>query len=243
MVYQRATLMAKRMELSNHQVSQKNGVSQSRKLRDSLEEDIVNGILKPGERLDEVTLSQRFGVSRTPIREAFRTLIGSGLAESIPNRGTFVTSIGIAQLIEMFDVMAELEGMCARLATRRITDKESEQLQQLLDNCTVAKETGDPNVYFYENELFHDCIYRASHNEFLIRQVRQLQTRLKPYRRLQLRVRNRLSKSLKEHKKITAAILAGNEAAAEAAAKIHVKVQGERFNDFAAAVGKGLKLR
>lgn len=216
----------------------KNNVSQALKLRDALEDDIVNGILKPGDRLDEASLAERFKVSRTPIREAFKYLVGSGLVETIPNRGTFVASVGLPQLIEMFDVMAELEGMCARLATRRITEVESEELQSLLDGCVKAKENGDPDAYYYENERFHDCIYRASHNAFLAQQARQLQMRLKPYRRLQLRVRNRASTSLAEHRSIVEAVLSGDERAAETSIKDHVRIQGERFTDLIATIGK-----
>lgn len=216
----------------------KRNVSQAVKLRDALEDDIVNGVLKPGDRLDEAALAERFKVSRTPIREAFKYLVGSGLVETLPNRGTFVANVGLPQLIEMFEVMAELEGMCARLATRRITDAESEELRSLLEGCARAKEKGDPDAYYYENERFHDCIYRASHNNFLAQQARQLQTRLKPYRRLQLRVRNRAGRSLAEHRTIVDAILAGDERVAEANMKDHVKIQGERFTDFVATVGK-----
>lgn len=218
--------------------STRSNVSRALKLRDVLEDEIVNGILKPGDRLDEASLAERFNVSRTPIREAFKYLVGSGLVETIPNRGTFVASVGLPQLIEMFDVMAELEGMCARLATRRITEVESEELQSLLDGCVKAKENGDPDAYYYENERFHDCIYRASHNAFLAQQARQLQMRLKPYRRLQLRVRNRASTSLAEHRSIVAAVLDGDERAAEKSIKDHVRIQGERFTDFIATIGK-----
>jgi DNA-binding GntR family transcriptional regulator len=216
----------------------KSRVSQAVKLRDVLEDEIVNGLLKPGDRLDEAALAERFNVSRTPIREAFKNLVGTGLVDTIPNKGTFVANVGLSQLIEMFEVMAELEGMCARLATRRITDAESDELQSLLESCARAKEKGDPDAYYYENERFHDCIYRASHNGFLAQQARTLQMRLKPYRRLQLRVRNRASTSLEEHRQIVAAILAGDEAAAEKCIKSHVNIQGERFTDFVATIGK-----
>ncbi|MCB1775666.1 MAG: GntR family transcriptional regulator, partial [Gammaproteobacteria bacterium] len=120
----------------------KGGVSQAIRLRDVLEDEIVNGELKPGDRLDEAALAERFGVSRTPIREAFKYLVGSGLVETIPNRGSFVASVGLPQLIEMFEVMAELEGMCARLAARRMSDNENTQLKTLLDSCTRASATG-----------------------------------------------------------------------------------------------------
>ena len=78
----------------------KGGVSQAIRLRDVLEDEIVNGELKPGDRLDEAALAERFGVSRTPIREAFKYLVGSGLVETIPNRGSFVASVGLPQLID-----------------------------------------------------------------------------------------------------------------------------------------------
>ena len=216
----------------------KPAVSQAQKLRDALEDDIVNGVLTPGDRLDEAALADRFKVSRTPIREAFKSLVGTGLVETVPNRGTFVAKVGLPGLIEMFEVMAELEGMCARLATRRITDAQSTELQSLLESCAQAHADGNPDAYYYENERFHDCIYRASHNNFLVQQARQLQTRLKPYRRLQLRVRNRAGRSLAEHRAIVAAILTGDEASAESTIKDHVTIQGERFTDFVASVGK-----
>lgn len=216
----------------------KHSVSHALQLRDALEDEIVNGILKPGDRLDEAALAERFKVSRTPIREAFKYLVGSGLVETLPNRGTYVATIGLPQLIEMFEVMAELEGMCARLAARRITDAQSKELRSLFDGCAQAKERGDPDAYYYENERFHDCIYNASHNSFLAQQARQLQMRLKPYRRLQLRVRNRASTSLAEHQTIVDAILSGDESAAEARIKNHVRIQGERFTDFVATVGR-----
>ena len=94
--------------------------SRAHQLRDTLEDEIVNGRLQPGDRLDEASLAARFNVSRTPIREALQQLVAAGLVQSEPKRGTFVARIGIPQLIEMFEVMAELEGMCGRLAARRI---------------------------------------------------------------------------------------------------------------------------
>ena len=211
--------------------------SRTQVLRDTLEDDIVRGLLKPGERLDESSLTERFGVSRTPVREALQQLAAIGLIEMVPKRGAFVARVGLPQLVEMFEVMAELEGMCARLAARRITQTETEALRQALEACERAAGQGDTNAYYYENERFHDCVYQASHNRFLVQQTRQLQTRLKPYRRLQLRVRNRVQRSLEEHREIVEAILAGDETRAEACIEQHIKIQGERFADFVASVG------
>src|SRR4029453_2541526 len=90
-------------------------------LRDEIEQDIVTGRLKPGERLDEQSLAARFAVSRTPIREALMQLASTGLVSLQPRRGAFVASLSFKDVIERFEVMAALEGMCGSLAARRIT--------------------------------------------------------------------------------------------------------------------------
>ncbi|MDY7114904.1 GntR family transcriptional regulator [Halomonas sp. SSL-5] len=210
--------------------------SNAQRLRDALEDDIINGRRTPGERLDPDTLCREFGVSRTPVREAVQQLVASGLVTVSPKKGTFVARVGIDELIEMFEVMAELEGMCGRLAARRIGEAELEALRQAHERCEAAARAGDSDDYYYENEAFHDCIYRASHNGFLAGEARQLKQRLKPYRRLQLQVRQRLPSSLAEHREIVAAIEAGEAGRAEQALRDHVLIQGERFSDFVASV-------
>lgn len=210
--------------------------SNTQRLKDSLEDDIINGRLAPGERLDPEELAERFQVSRTPIREAIHQLTASGLVTVISKKGTFVARIGVEQLIEMFEVMAEMEGMCGRLAARRITQKELEGLAESLKRCEQVANNGDPDEYYYQNEDFHQRIYRASHNGFLVKEANQLKQRLKPYRRLQLQVRNRIGNSLHEHREIHAAIKAGNAEAAEEAMRQHVLIQGERFSDFVATM-------
>lgn len=210
--------------------------SNAQRLRDALEDDIINGRRTPGERLDSDALCREFGVSRTPVREAIQQLVASGLVTVVPKRGTFVARVGIDELIEMFEVMAELEGMCGRLAARRITEAELEALRQAYERCEAAAQAGDSDDYYYENEAFHDCIYSASHNGFLANETRQLKQRLKPYRRLQLQVRQRLTSSLEEHREIVAAIEAGEAGNAEQALREHVLIQGERFSDFVSSV-------
>ena len=210
--------------------------SNAQRLRDSLEDDIINGRRAPGERLDPGALGREFNVSRTPVREAFQQLVASGLVTVSPKKGTFVAKVGIDQLIEMFEVMAELEGMCGRLAARRISDTELAALKDAHQRCEAAALAGDTDEYYYENEAFHDCIYTASHNTFLASEARQLKQRLKPYRRLQLQVRQRMHNSLHEHQTIVGAIEQGDAAQAQQALCDHVLIQGERFSDFVASV-------
>ncbi|KMQ75492.1 GntR family transcriptional regulator [Marinobacter subterrani] len=210
--------------------------SNTQKLKDALEEDIINGRLLPGEKLDHDALARQYGVSRTPIREAVQQLVVSGLVNVQPKRGTFVAKMSLDQLIEMFEVMAELEGMCGRLAARRIQAAELEALRAALLRCEDPEVMAEPDDYYYENEEFHNCIYTASHNQFLATEARQLKQRLKPYRRLQLQARNRVSNSSEEHRKIFRAIETGQEREAEQYLKEHVLIQGTRFSDFVSQV-------
>jgi DNA-binding GntR family transcriptional regulator len=170
------------------------------------------------------------------VREALIQLAAEGLIEIRPRRGAVVTSIGPTRLSEMFEVMAELEAMCARLAARRMTDTERKALLVAHQACEAARERDDSDAYFYCNEDFHSAIYAGSHNTFLIEQAHQLQRRLRPYRRLQLRVRNRMGVSFKEHQSVVQAITDGDTEGAAIALRNHVVVQGERFADLLASL-------
>ncbi len=212
--------------------------SSARPLRDILEEDIATGRIGPGERLDEVSLAERFGVSRTPIREALLQLAAAGLIEIRRHRGAIVSSPDPKRMIEMFEVMAELEALCGSLAARRMTDIQERELRAALESCENAAKLGDTDAYYYENERFHRAIYAASGNDFLIAQTYALHRRLAPYRRLQLRVRNRLKTSQAEHTAIVAAITGGEADLAAQRLRDHVFVQGERFRDLIASIDR-----
>ena len=110
----------------------------SAKIRDSLEQRIIEGELGNGKRLDENELSNFYGVSRTPVREALQRLAESGLAEHIPRRGTFIRSPSLSQLVEMFEVMAELECMAIRLAARRASSDDINALERENETCRAA---------------------------------------------------------------------------------------------------------
>lgn len=192
---------------------------------------IAIGELKPGTHLDETLLAEKFGVSRTPVREALIQLSSMGLIVIRPRRGAVVAEIGPHQLVEMFEFMSELEATCGRLAARRMSEAEHRHLLATHEDCKSARDTHDADTYFYRNEAFHHAIYDGSHNLFLIEQARTLQRRLRPYRRLQLRVRNRIDKSFEEHDAVVQAIIAGDGDAAAELLRAHVMVQGERFAD------------
>ena len=196
-----------------------------------VEEQIATGQLKDGEKLDEASLAERFKVSRTPVREALLQLVGSGLATQIPKRGCFVKAPSFREMIEMFEVMSELEGMCARLAARRISDQQLVELKAANTGCDEAIQASDSDLYYHKNVEFHECIYTACGNSFLANETRSLRRRLQSFRRLQLRVRGRMPQSLAEHFEIIEAIERGDAEKADLISRQHVMIQGERFND------------
>ena len=201
------------------------------RIRETLEQAILTGEFDDGERLDEVRLCSRFGVSRTPVREALHQLAASGLLQMKPRRGAFVRMPGFVEVVEMFEVMGELEGMCGRLAAMRISNSQLQAFSLACMNCEHAEAAGDSDAYYRENETFHQILYKASGNGFLQSQALQLQKRLQPFRRLQLRVRGRIRQSLDEHRQILKAVEDGNGEAAGALLRQHVTVQGEKFFD------------
>ncbi len=212
--------------------------NRSEVLREAIEEMIAVGKLPPGHHLDETELATEFGVSRTPIREALIQLASMGIIVIRPRRGAIVAEIGPQQLIEMFEVMAELEAMCARLAARRMSPPEQAILKASHLACKEARDNADSDVYFYKNEEFHRQIYIGSQNTFLEEQACVLQRRLRPYRRLQLRVRNRVKASFDEHGAVVDAIIEGKGELAAELLRQHIMIQGQRFTDLIASLPK-----
>ena len=202
------------------------------RLKRALEHDIVSQHFKPGDRLDESGLAERFQTSRTPVREALRLLAASGLVELRPRRGAVVARLGLQDVIEMFEVMGELEGMCGRLAAIRASGEELTTLEEAQRVCVEQLEAGDIDGYYEANVRFHEIIYAASHNRFLATQTRSLRNRLAPYRRLQLESRNRPRQSSDEHGRIVEAIRDSRADDAEVLLRDHVTRQSASLADF-----------
>jgi DNA-binding GntR family transcriptional regulator len=212
--------------------------NRSHTLREAIEEKIAMGRLAPGQHLDETELAHEYGVSRTPIREALIQLASMGVIVMRPRRGAIVAEIGAQQLVEMFEVMAEFEAMCGRLAARRMSAAEHATLLAAHRACKDACAAKDPDAYFYQNEAFHDQIYAGCHNAFLAEQARGLHRRLRPYRRLQLRVRDRIGNSYAEHEKVVEAIIAGDSELTSELLRDHIMIQGQRFADLIASLAQ-----
>lgn len=213
-------------------------IRRANQIAEALEQLVFAGEFQDGERLDEVKLAEQFHVSRTPIREALQVLVSSGMAVQIPRRGVFIRQPGPVELMEMFETMAEIEGVCARLAATRMTDLDLGELEAANNRCKHAIEETDYDRYYLENETFHQIIYRGATNGFLEKQALQLQNRLKAYRRIQLRFRGRLTQSMGEHSQVLNALRDGNAEKAAEALRSHVAVQGEKFHQLVANLNR-----
>ncbi len=188
---------------------------------------IVTGTLKPGEKLDETTLATDFGVSRTPVREALRQLSAMHLVERRPNRGAIVAVVTQAHLASMFEGMAELEAICARLSAERMTAEERRLLDEGHQGSARLVYLGREDEYEAYNFDFHSQLYAGARNAHIRELTSLTRSRLSPFRRAQFRLAGRLEKSWKEHDVIVNAILRGDGATAAAAARAHVSIVSE----------------
>ena len=182
----------------------------SDRIRNTLTDEIASGALPAGTALDEQQLAARFNASRTPVREALRQLSVSGLVEMRPRRGVIVTRLTAESIMEMFETMAEIEALCVRLATYRMTPLERSHLMDLHRSSEEMIKAKDVDAYDGFNREFHICIYRATHNQFLVEQAMAIRLRLSAFRRTQLRQDDRLERSREEHDAVMRAIAQGD---------------------------------
>ena len=197
-----------------------------------IEGAVLSGAVLPGTRLDEQTLAARFDVSRTPVREALRQLASSGLVQIRPHHGAVVRQLTIPELLEMFQVVAELEGLAARLAARRITRQGLSKLRQSHETCKRHAESREEEAFFAENNRLHEIVLLASRNKFLIDQVHEMTRRVIPYRRYVTQQPGVMEKSVDEHAAVVAAIESGAGAAAHDLMRSHLNMIGEEAGDF-----------
>ena len=210
------------------------GMTHSEKVRLALEQDVVSGGSAPGSALDEEERARRFEVSRTPVREAILQLIESGIVEKRPRQGAVVTMTDVTDLIRQFEVMSELESICAKYSARRMTPEERATLKEVHEQSERAFAAGDQDNYYALSRKFHLLVIDGTHNKELIDMTNKLGSKLVPYRRFQLGYPGQSQSNLEDHRAILEAILAQDvERAAEQFRK-HTKVQGDILADYIA---------
>ncbi|MBL0151773.1 MAG: FCD domain-containing protein [Ideonella sp.] len=203
-----------------------------------LERRIVSGEMAAGAKLNEVDVATALGMSRGPVREAFRALSQAGLVRVEKNRGVFVRQILLEEADEYYEVRAALEGLIGRLAARRIAIDEIEQLRAVVRRMHQVQKSRRAEEYFALNVEFHDGLARAARNNALLANYRGVVNQLDLYRRATIaRSAENIPLSTQEHEAIVEAVAARNEQRAEALLVEHVLVSRQRLH---VALGAGV---
>ena len=191
----------------------------------TLRQAILTGELKPGERLMEIHLADRLGVSRTPIREAIRKLELEGLVTMIPRRGAEVAQITEKSMKDVLEVRRALDALCAELACDRITDEELENLRLACDAFETAVKTKDAKKIAQADVALHDIIVRATGNQRLIQLVNNLSEQMYRYRFEYIKDFSQHERLVEEHRIIYESIVNKDKETAAEAAKTHIDNQ------------------
>jgi len=172
------------------------------RILETIRNAILTGELKAGARVSEPDLAARFGISRTPIREAFRQLESEGYLTVIPRKGAVVATFSPKDIEEFYEIKSILEGYAARRATVHLTPRDLERLRSINARLAEIAATGDVNLFFRVHNEFHELFIRACGNEKLAEMIRGLVGRFKRLRTASLSMPGRMEISVAEHQKI-----------------------------------------
>lgn len=187
-----------------------------------LREDILSGKYKEHEELKEVAIGEELGVSRTPVREAFRQLELEGLIQIVPNKGAYVTGITTEDVQDIYVIRSLLEGLCARWATEKITKEQMEELEENVYLAEFHAQKGHSEQMAELDNRFHEILYESCHSKMLEHQLRDFHQYVLRVRRKTLSNDERSSKSNEEHRQIMEAIKAHDAERAERLANQHM---------------------
>jgi DNA-binding GntR family transcriptional regulator len=194
-----------------------------------IESLIMSGELRGGDRVNEIVLSERFGTSRGPIREACRALAQEGLLVAVPNRGVFVRELDLREALEVYDIRSSLDELMGRLIAERVTDAEIAELWELIDEMDAAAQAKDLDRYYPVNLAFHNKLLALANNRRLERLYRGLVKELHLFRRKGLLQRGSMKISNEEHRQIVEAIADRDPIAASVNLKSHVLAAKQRL--------------
>lgn len=192
-------------------------------------EALLCGQFKKGEWLTEHMLTQKLGVSRTPVRSALQRLAEDGLVSLTPNRGAVVIGIAKEDIVDIYRIRMRLEGLASAMAAEKITDEAKQQLSENVALFEFYVQRQDTEHIEELDTAFHSMIYEASGSRTLERILTDLHSNTKAYRSQSLCVPGRLARTLEEHKEILNAILTGNAEKAEKLTSAHIECAMENM--------------
>lgn len=196
---------------------------------DHLRNSILNGELKPGERLMEVQLAQKLGVSRTPVREAIRKLELEGLVVMIARKGAYVADLSVKDILDVIEVRSVLEGLAAALAAERMSEEELKELKSISEDFRKCFERKDTQGLIEADKKFHDCILKSTNNPKLIQINQGLQEQIHRFRVIYFSEYTQAKYLLMEHDQILQGIIDKNPVYAKKIATVHVEHIGNNI--------------
>jgi DNA-binding GntR family transcriptional regulator len=170
------------------------------KILETIRDAILKGTLKPGERVSEPDLAERFGISRTPIREAFRQLESEGYLQVVPRKGAVVASLSERDIEEFYAIKIILEGFAAKMAAENLTEKDIERLESINERLQKMADEGDVKKFFRVHNEFHEIFIKAAGNDKLSEMINQLVMKFKRLRLASLSQPGRMEGSVEEHR-------------------------------------------
>lgn len=197
-------------------------VSTAQRIEQALLEEIGAGELTPGQRLDELGLASRFGVSRTPVREALSRLTAQGVLVQGARRGVFVAEYSREDLSQIFEAMHEIEAACARVVSQRLNLLSRAEIEAAQTECLRAAEAGDRAAYLRANEAFHMAIYRATGNPYMAEIASEFRRRTGPFRAKKFATREDLIASAQSHEELIGHIFSEDGATASQGMRHHM---------------------
>ena len=206
----------------------------SDQIRLYVEEAISKGDLLPGDPIDEVALSERFEVSKTPIREAMIKLQAHGWVSNLPRGGSTVAKMNLQQLLSLWELLAELEAVAVRLACERMTEEDRDSLFALHEKSRDVAASEDLKGWQAINLQFHELIYQSARNPFLRQEVLRIRFRTGVYRRHAFGALGRLQASFDQHDQVVQALKARDADAAVLCMRDHMRPgrDAKSLNDF-----------
>jgi DNA-binding GntR family transcriptional regulator len=199
----------------------------SEDIADSIRAAIINGKFKPGEKISEGDLAESMGISRTPMREAFRKLENEGFIEIVPRKGAVVTGINPDEVNDLYEIKSTLEGLAARLATANIREREIERLERINEELKELIDKNDLEAFYRAHTKFHEVFVRLSANRRLIQMISNLNDHFKRFGIVSLTLPGQYEKAIKQHWEIIEAFKKRDEQAVEEKVRTNVMTGGK----------------
>jgi DNA-binding GntR family transcriptional regulator len=199
----------------------------SEDIAESIKAAIIKGKFKPGEKISEGELAESMGISRTPLREAFRKLENEGFIEIIPRKGAVVTEIDAREAYHLYEIKSTLEGLAARLAAANMQEKDLEKLEKINEELKELIDKNDLEAFYKAHTRFHEGFVKLSGNNRLMQIIANLNDHFKRFGIISLTLPGRYEQAIKQHEEIIRAFRKGDETLIEEKVKNNVMTGGK----------------